>query len=102
MSWTAALLQPIPAGGAFLVLDREADNANLILGRTGEAFWQVEFFDHRVRDQAGLDLTVIVDYAEYNPVSAGLAANPREWHWSSVRLAGESACPTIGANRREM
>jgi hypothetical protein len=39
---------------------------------------------------------------EYNPVSAGLAANPRKWHWSSAGLAGESACPTIGANPREM
>jgi hypothetical protein len=25
--------------------------ANLILGRTGEAFWQDESFDHRVRDE---------------------------------------------------
>jgi len=39
---------------------------------------------------------------EHNPVSAGLAANPHDWHWSSARLAGESACPTIGACLREM
>jgi hypothetical protein len=25
---------------------------------------------------------------------ADLAANPREWHWLSARLAGESACLT--------
>jgi hypothetical protein len=75
--------------------------ANLILGRTGEAFWQDESFDHRVRDEAELDW--IVHYVESNPVSAGLAANPRERHWSSARwLAGGSACPTIGANPREM
>jgi hypothetical protein len=59
-----------------------------------------ESFDHRVRDEAELDR--IVHYVEYNPVNAGLAANPREWHWSSARLAGENACPTIGANPREM
>jgi hypothetical protein len=53
-----------------------------------------------VRDEAELDR--IVHYVEYNPVSAGLAANPRKWHWSSAGLAGESACPTIGANPREM
>jgi putative transposase len=77
-----------------------ARKANLILGRTGEAFWQDESFDHRVRDEAELDR--IVHHVEFNPVSAGLAANPREWHWSSARLAGGSACPTIGANPREL
>ena len=68
-----------------------ARQANLILGRTGEAFWQDESFDHRVRDEVELDR--IVRYVEHNPVSAGLAANPRDWPWSSARLAGESASP---------
>jgi putative transposase len=78
-----------------------ARQANRILGRTGKAFWQDESFDHRVRDEVELDR--IAHYVEYNPVSAGLATNPRTWHWSSARwLAGESACPTIGANPREM
>ena len=58
--------------------------ANLILGRTGEAFWQDESFDHCVRDEAELDR--LVRYVEYNPISAGLAANPRAWRWSSARL----------------
>ena len=53
-----------------------------------------------VRSQVELDR--IIDYVEYNPVSPGLAANPGAWRWSSARLAGESACPTIGANRHEM
>jgi hypothetical protein len=35
-----------------------ARQANLILGRTGEAFWQDESFDHRVRDEAELDRLV--------------------------------------------
>ena len=77
-----------------------ARQANLILGRTGQAFWQDESFDHRVRDE--VELARIAHYVEYNPVSAGLAANPPAWPWSSARLAGESACPTIGANPREM
>src|ERR1700693_18903 len=64
--------------------------ANLILSRTGEAFLQDESFDHCVRDEAELDR--LVGYVEYHPVSAGLAANPRAWRWSSARLAGESAC----------
>lgn len=75
-----------------------ARQANLIPGRTGEAFWQDESFDHRVRDEEDLDR--IVGYVENNPVSAGLAANPRAWPWSSAWLAGESACPTIGADPR--
>ena len=75
-----------PAGPA-----ATARQANLILGRTGEAFWQDESFDHRVRDEAELDR--LVHYVEHNPVSAGLAANPHAWHWSSAGLAGESACP---------
>ncbi|MGB9454951.1 MAG: transposase [Bryobacteraceae bacterium] len=69
-----------------------ARQANLILGRTGEAFWQDESFDHRVRDE--VELERIARYVEYNPVSAGLSANPSDWPWSSARLAGESACPT--------
>jgi putative transposase len=77
-----------------------ARQANLILGRTGEVFWQDESFDHRVRDEVELDR--IAHYVEYNPVSPGLTANPHAWHWSSARLAGESACPTIGANPQEV
>src|ERR1700678_3719746 len=57
-----------------------ARQANLILGRTGEAFWQDESFDHRVRDEAELDR--LVHYVEHNPVSAGLAANTHAWHWA--------------------
>jgi REP element-mobilizing transposase RayT len=77
-----------------------ARKANLILGRTGETFWQDESFDHRVRDETELDR--IVRYVEYNPVSAGLAANPGDRPWSSARLAGESACPTIGTTPCQM
>jgi REP element-mobilizing transposase RayT len=69
-----------------------ARQANLILNRTGEAFWQDESFDHRVRNDFELDR--IVRYVEHNPVSAGLAYAPEDWRWSSVRLAGGNACPT--------
>jgi putative transposase len=69
-----------------------AREANLILGRTGEAFWQDESFDRRVRNDFELDR--IVRYVEYNPVSAGFVGSPGDWAWSSARLAGGSACPT--------
>jgi REP element-mobilizing transposase RayT len=82
-----------------------ARQANLILGRTGQTFWQDESFDHRVRDEE--ELTQIARYVEYNPVSAGLAVSPGGWPWSSAALAqgelpsaglaGESACPTSRA-----
>ena len=72
-----------------------ARQANLILCRTGKAFWQDESFDHRVRDE--VELGRLVRYIEHNPVSAGLVADPRDWPWSSARLAGESACPTFSA-----
>src|SRR5450759_2347349 len=78
--------------------------SKLPLGRTGEAVWQDESFDHRVRDE--VELERIIRDGEYHPVSAGLAANPRAWLWSSARLAGGPrgypACPTIGANPCQM
>ncbi|MGO9260090.1 MAG: REP-associated tyrosine transposase [Bryobacteraceae bacterium] len=77
-----------------------ARKANLILGLTGQAFWQDESFDHRVRDEVELDR--IARYIENNPVSAGLAAKPSDWPWSSAGLAGESACPTLGGNTCQM
>jgi REP element-mobilizing transposase RayT len=74
-----------------------ARHANLILGRTGQAFWQDESFDHRVRDEE--ELARIVRYVEQNPVSAGLVAAAGDWPWSSAWLSGESACPTAPGNR---
>jgi REP element-mobilizing transposase RayT len=67
--------------------------ANLILHRTGEPFCQDESFDHCVRND--LELDRIVRYVEYNPVNAGLVARPGDWTWSSARLAGGNAYPTI-------
>ena len=66
--------------------------ANLILGRTGQRFWQEESFDHRV--QSELDMERIVRYIENNPVSAGFVRAPEAWLWSSARLTSENACPT--------
>lgn len=58
--------------------------ANRILGRTGQAFWQDESFDHWVRNSAQLER--IVHYIENNPVTAGLVRNPQDWPWSSAAL----------------
>ncbi|HSW50672.1 MAG TPA: transposase [Bryobacteraceae bacterium] len=59
-----------------------ARQANQILGRTGQPFWQHESFDRWVRDRREMDRTV--RYIESNPVSAGLVGSPAEWPWSSA------------------
>jgi putative transposase len=76
-----------------------ARKANLLLGRTGESFWQDESYDHWVRNQ--LEFDRISSYIEHNPVKAGLVTSPDLWPWSSASrkpikkvLAGETACPT--------
>jgi REP element-mobilizing transposase RayT len=59
-----------------------ARSANLILGRTGRRFWQEESYDHWVRDDAQFER--IVRYFENNPVTAGIAAEPSQYPWSSA------------------
>ncbi len=64
---------------------RTAREANLLLGRTGERFWQDESYDHWMRNER--EFQRIVKYIEWNPVSAGLAAKPEDWPWSSATRA---------------
>jgi putative transposase len=59
-----------------------AREANKLLSRTGEKFWQDESFDHWARDRA--EFFRIVGYIENNPVKAALVAKPEEWVWSSA------------------
>jgi REP element-mobilizing transposase RayT len=58
-----------------------AREGNKILGLTGKPFWQDESFDRLVRN--GTEFDKIADYIEMNPVTAGLAASPEEFRWSS-------------------
>jgi putative DNA methylase len=60
-----------------------AREANRILGLTGQPFWQDESYDRLVRNDAEFER--IVHYIERNPVTAGLAAMPEEFPWSSAR-----------------
>ena len=57
-----------------------ANQANATLNRSG-AFWQVESYDHWVRDDD--DLERIVNYVRANPVAAGLVECHQDWFWSS-------------------
>lgn len=59
-----------------------AREANRVLGRTGEPFWQKESYDHWVRDHR--EFEKIRAYIENNPVNAGLARTPDEFPWSSA------------------
>ena len=59
-----------------------ARQANRILGRAGETFWQAESYDHFVRNTAEWDR--IRRYIEENPVRAGLVRSPQEYRWSSA------------------
>jgi type I restriction enzyme R subunit/putative DNA methylase len=61
---------------------RTARQANLMLGKTGERFWQPESFDHWIRndDEKGR----IRRYIRMNPVNCRLCKAPEEWKWSSA------------------
>ena len=79
-----------------------AREANRMLGRTGEPFWQAESYDHWVRDEH--EYGRIVAYIESNPVKAGLVEHPEDYRWSSasqqkcldtiVETADTSVCAT--------
>jgi putative transposase len=59
-----------------------AREANLILSRTGQPFWQRESYDHWVRNAQELER--IAAYIENNPVKAGLVAEASLYRWSSA------------------
>jgi putative transposase len=56
---------------------------NRILGVSGQPFWQDESYDRLVRDE--IEFERIANYIEMNPVSAGVAATPEDFLWSSGR-----------------
>ena len=64
-----------------------ARKANLLLGRTGERFWQDESYDHWIRNET--EWNRIVRYIERNPVAAGLVETAEQWPWSSASRAGD-------------
>ncbi len=84
-----------------------AREANRLLHRTGEQFWQRESYDHWVRDET--EWNRIAGYVERNPVKAGLVSRAEDYAWSSanskwrtsvhtsVNAARTSACATGAA-----
>jgi REP element-mobilizing transposase RayT len=59
-----------------------AREANKLLNRSGERFWQRESYDHWVRDDE--QFRKIVRYIEENPVKAGLVRRAEDYRWSSA------------------
>jgi len=60
-----------------------ARQANQLLGRSGQPFWQDESYDlYWVRNRRQRDR--MVRYIEDHPVSAGLLASAEQWGWSSA------------------
>lgn len=68
-----------------------ATRAKRLLGRTQAPFWQREYFDRWIRSDK--ELASVMAYVEANPVTAGLAACPQDWPWSSASQGtiGETA-----------
>jgi type I restriction enzyme R subunit/putative DNA methylase len=79
-----------------------AREANRILNRTGQPFWQRESYDHWVRNSD--EWNRIARYIERNPLKADLVRTIEEYRWSSahprfsvhtrVNAARMSACAT--------
>jgi REP element-mobilizing transposase RayT len=59
--------------------------AKRILGLNEKHFWQLEVFDHWIRDAA--EHARIAGYIKRNPVIANLCSKPEEWPWSSASRA---------------
>ena len=53
-----------------------AIRANRVLAKTGEAFWQREYFDRWIRSEK--ELASVMAYVEANPVTAGLVSSPED------------------------
>jgi putative DNA methylase len=72
-----------------------AKRANLMLGLTGNRFWQEESYDHQVRHDR--EFEQIRRYIENNPVRAGLVQEASQYRWSSARWQ-PGGCPADEAS----
>lgn len=64
-----------------LLKGRSSTLINRNLGRSGR-LWQPDYFDRRIRSEEHLRKTV--EYIEWNPVKAGLCADPKHFRLSSA------------------
>jgi REP element-mobilizing transposase RayT len=66
-----------------------AREANKLLNRTGETFWQPEPFDHWIRNE--VEHARCCRYVVNNPVKARLCVAPEDWQWSSAWRGAKAA-----------
>jgi REP element-mobilizing transposase RayT len=66
-----------------------AREANKLLGRTGQSFWQPEPYDHWIRNDE--EHARCCRYVVNNPEKAGFCARPEDWPWSSACGGGSPA-----------
>jgi len=76
-----------------------ARQANLLLGGTGQPFWQRESYDHVVKQEREMER--IVACIENNPVKAGLVAKRLERRsrpglWAEARSGTLKRAPRAG------
>ncbi|PSQ97886.1 MAG: hypothetical protein BRD55_00320 [Bacteroidetes bacterium SW_9_63_38] len=62
-----------------------------LLNRSGERFWQREWFDHWSRSPREDER--IAAYIRHNPVKAGLVETPEQWLYGSWLASKESSSP---------
>ena len=95
-----AVLTPHPQHSLTAILHSwksfTANEANKLLGRSGQEFWERESYDHLVRDEE--DFYRVCEYTRWNPVSAGLCQKPEEWRWCGVAQA--SSLPGVAQASR--
>jgi putative transposase len=65
------------------LVDTDSASTSSRVRRRDGAVWQRRFWEHQIRDEA--DYRTHLDYIHFNPVKHGLAANPRDWRYSSFR-----------------
>ena len=106
-----ALFLPVISPSRFLksLKGFTAREANRLLDRTGEPFWQRESYDHWVRSSD--EWNRIARYIERNPVKADLVKNIEDYPWSSahprfsvrtnVNAPRRSACATTPVPYRQ-
>ena len=75
-----------------------AYQANRVLGRTGEPFWQRESYDHWVRNQE--EWRRIAAYIENNPVKAGVVSQAEDYRWASAHATWRAKLdpPSVGTS----
>ncbi len=81
-----AVLRPLPGWTLTRILKGwkgyTGREANRLLKRGGQPFWQTESYDHLIRDEN--DLHRCCEYILLNPVNAGLCQCPEDWPWGGI------------------